>query len=115
MAERELAAGRSRTKHCLTWPHPLIRGEGLVCLVINDLWKIGYLQSDCRTANRGILGLRDVTLSRNVQIQHGKNAFVVVSSPDPTPRKRREEGLVTFEGFSWLRGWIFTSGVTCKI
>ena len=25
---------------------------------------------------RGILGLRDVTLSRNVQIQHAKNAFV---------------------------------------
>ena len=25
---------------------------------------------------RGILGLRDVTLSRNVQIQHTKNAFV---------------------------------------
>ena len=25
---------------------------------------------------RSILGLRDVTLSRNVQIQHGKNAFV---------------------------------------
>ena len=25
---------------------------------------------------RGILGLRDVTLSRNVQIQHAKNSFV---------------------------------------
>ena len=25
---------------------------------------------------RGILGLRDVTLSRNVQIQHAKNTFV---------------------------------------
>ena len=31
------------------------------------------------------------------------------------PPAAKGEGLVTFEGFSWLRGWIFTSVVTCKI
>ena len=42
---------------------------------------------------RGILGLRDITLSRNVQIQHVKNAFVERAGPPYT----REMLVVSFD------------------
>ena len=60
----------------LVWPHPLIQGEDLVCLVSMNNRKPVISNQITEWPIRGILGLCDITLSWNVQIQHGNNAFV---------------------------------------
>ena len=72
LAKHSLGCALQILTWCLTtmaWPHPLILGEDLV---VQNNRKTVISNQIAEWPIRGIHGLRDVTLSRNLQIQHGK-------------------------------------------